>query len=361
MNKGKILGIILLLLLISGGAVYRFIIMEGGDEGGIIKRSPKKISINGYIGSEKSNFFSNEEVKKLLLKRYGLEINFRKAGSLEMIGMDHADKDFLWPSSQVALELYKSKHGGSVKSEIIFNSPIVLYSWETVVLALKAKDLTSLASEGHQEIDLKKIIDLVLSDTSWKEMGLDQLYNGVVITSTDPGKSNSGNLFAGLTANLLLGSTATLENLPEVLPDLKKMFLKQGMMEHSTGTLFERYLELGLGSFPLVVGYENQIVEFALQNPDFWPKVKGLMVLLYPNPTVFSEHPLIALTEGGERLITALSDEEIMDIAWRQHGFRTGITNDPSELGIQGIPDRITRIIRMPMPDVMEKIVEELQ
>lgn len=356
MGKGKLAGILILLMLVGAGIWFRF--FRGG---GNPLSSVEPVTVHGYIGSEKNDFLENEKVLSILDRRYGITIEFRKAGSIEMIDMDHSTMDYLWPSSQVALELYKSRHGGSVKSETIFNSPIVIYSWKPVAEALQQAGLVSLADGGHTEIDLTQLIHKSLEAVSWEELGVDQLYGNLVITSTDPARSNSGNLFSGLAANLLLGETASPTTLSEVLPEVKKLFLLQGMMEHSTGTLFNRYLELGMGSFPLVVGYENQIVEFALQNPDFWPEVKDLLILLYPAPTVFSEHPLIALTEGGERLIKALGDEEIMEIAWREHGFRTGITNDPSELGIEGVPDRVTRIIRMPMPEVMEMLITELE
>jgi len=40
--------------------------------------------------------------------------------------------------------------------------------------------------------------ELVLAEESWSALGLDALYGTVMLTSTDPMRSNSGNQFASL-------------------------------------------------------------------------------------------------------------------------------------------------------------------
>ena len=70
-------------------------------------------------------------------------------------------------------------------------------------------------------------------------------------------------------------------------------------MEHSSGDLFEQYLKTGMGAKPMIAGYENQMIEFAIENPNDWNMVKEQVAVLYPEPTVWSSHPLIALNEKG--------------------------------------------------------------
>lgn len=351
----RLIGVVVLVLIIGGAVAYQ--VTRGGGIAGPTE------TLRGYVGSEKSNFLDNPEVQRVLKNRHGIEIDYLRAGSIEMIDLNHGEMDFLWPSSQVALELYQMTHG-SVKSEIIFNSPIVFYSWEPVA--------TALASKGYAEdrggitylTDMPGLIDAVLSDTAWSDVGLESLFGAMTITSTDPTRSNSGNMFAGLAANLLANTVVDEATLDSVLPQLLSLFRRQGLMEHSTGTLYERYLELGMGSYPLIVGYENQIVEFSLQNPDLWEQVRDRMRIVYPVPTVWSSHPVIALTDAGGDLIQAMQDDEIQTLAWEEHGFRTGlagVVNDPSELGISGIPQDITQIMRMPTPQVMDRIINELK
>ena len=80
-------------------------------------------------------------------------------------------------------------------------------------------------------------------------------------------------------------------------------------------------------------------------------------------PTVWSSHPFIARTSDGKRLLEALKDPEIQEIAWTQHGFRSGLgaTSDPSAVGIASIPQDITAVVDMPSPAVMELILETLK
>lgn len=359
--KPRVIGIIMLVLIVGGALVYQFVLRDadGTSGGGLL--NPTVITLRGYIGSEKSGFLDNPDVQALLRRNHGIEVDYRRAGSIEMIDLSHDGMDFLWPSSQVALELYRLRGGTSEGSETIFSSPIVLYSWTEIADALASQGIVTRASGGHYEADVAQLLSLVQAGTQWSQVGLDQLFGNIVITSTDPTRSNSGNLFAGLVANLTYGGVVDESTLPQVIDDVTGVFRMQGFMEHSTGTLYEQYLTKGIGPYPLIVGYENQIVEFKLQNPALWEDVRDLMAILYPVPTVYSEHPLIALNENGERLIEALADPAIQELAWTQHGFRTGIENDPSELGITGIPTRVTQIIRMPVPAVMDSIINALQ
>jgi hypothetical protein len=111
------------------------------------------------------------------------------------------------------------------------------------------------------------------------------------------------------------------------------------------------------------VGYENQLVEFVLANPRSRNDILNSVCILYPLPTVWSSHPVIALTDKGERLIEALNDGEIQDLAWRMHGFRTGlmgVTQDPAALGVPNMASSIDSVIPLPTAAAMVRIVETL-
>ena len=55
--------------------------------------------------------------------------------------------------------------------------------------------------------------------------------------------------------------------------------------------------------------------------------------MLYPTPTVWSAHVMIALDENGQILLNAMQDEEVQDLAWKKHGFRTGNYGDIADSG----------------------------
>ena len=134
-------------------------------------------------------------------------------------------------------------------------------------------------------------------------------------------------------------------------------------MESSSSDIFSEFLKMGMGSKPLVVGYENQLLEFAAEKPDTWIKVKDDVIMLYPVPTVWSSHVLIALDEPAAGAIDALEDEEIQKLAWEKHGFRTGVSGDAADMsafdGI-GIEETVTQVGQMPNYRTMKKIIDYL-
>lgn len=58
-------------------------------------------------GGEKIGLLEDEAVQDVLERDYGLTLDYAKAGSLDMVTADHEGRDFLFPSSQTALEYYQ--------------------------------------------------------------------------------------------------------------------------------------------------------------------------------------------------------------------------------------------------------------
>jgi hypothetical protein len=350
--KGRIAGLVILVLIIACALAYQ----------SFLGPKPQKIVIDGYLGGEKSGLFEDERFTGAMLKKYAVSIHYKKAGSIDMISAPQEGMDYLFPSSYTALELYKQKYGSAYKrAEVVFNSPIVLYTRKTVAEALKKQGWVHTEGETHY-IDLVKLIDAVLADTKWSAIGLDELYGNIFVISTDPLKSNSGNMFAGLVANMLGGGEAASgESLKRTGGELKRFFSKPGYLESSSADLFNSFLKTGIGAKPVIVGYESQILEFSVRHPGDWKYVKDDIVVLYPEPTVWSAHPFIALTENGERVMDALLGEEIQALAWETHGFRTGIASGHAAnnaFDIQGVPGQVKKVIQLPNPDIMQKIMD---
>jgi hypothetical protein len=360
--RGKQLGTIIGILILAAVAIFAYVYSRGG--------ASSSVTVTGLLGGEKAGLFADEDVLKIMKNKYGLTIDWNKAGSIDMVKSYKAGPDFLFPSNQVALEMFKNDHASDLKgSEIIFNSPIVFYTWDRIADALTAKGIVRKNGDTYS-VDTAALIQLVNDGKTWDDIGANanhadsKLYGKATIISTDPTKSNSGNQFAGLYANLISGGVVNEGNLASALPQVKSFFQSLGYLEPSSGDLFEQYLKTGMGAKPIIVGYENQMIEFAEQNPQVWNQVKDRMRVLYPAPTVWSSHPLIALTDGGKKLLEALKDPEIQEIAWKKHGFRSGlaeIQNDTKALGLPGIPETIDAVIPMPTASIMDRIISALQ
>ena len=317
-------------------------------------------TLNGYLGGEKIGLFEDEEVRKLIRDKYKIEFQYAKAGSLDMVTADQTDKDYLFPSSQTALSYYQDLNGSTVKDEIIFNTPIVLYTHKSIVDALTEQGVISLQDNVYYA-DMPKLVELILDDTTWADIGLPELYGKISVDTTDPAKSNSGNMFAALLANVLNnGNTVDVTTVDSVLPQLKEIYVRLGYMETSSSDLFNQFLKMGVGAKPIIAGYESQLLEFACQNPDDYELLKDDIVIVYPSPTVWSTHMYIALDDAGKSGIDALMDAEVQSLAWEKHGFRTSSYTAVSELPVEHVAQTITRVMAVPEYAAMKKIIDAL-
>jgi len=348
--KEKKWGLIILLLVILGAGAYMF----------YQKQTPDNVAITGFIGGEKIPLVENEEFKTKVKKSYGLSMDYRKAGSLAMAETDTEGRDYLWPSSQLALELFRKNGGKDLQNEIVFNTPIVLYSRKLVVDSLIEEGVVRLDGDVHY-VDMVKLANLMKEEKTWADIGLGELYGPILVDTTDPNQSNSGNMFLGLLANALNGnktvSIATMDNVKE---DIERIYKQIGYMQTSSIDMFNQFLRQGVGSFPIIAGYESQLLEFSKLEPDMYQQIRDDVVILYPEPTVWSSHVYIALTEEGKVGLTALMDKEIQTLAWTEHGYRTIVagTENPDEFDVNGMAGQVTKIMQMPSIDVMQELME---
>jgi hypothetical protein len=324
------------------------------------------VTVSGLAGSEKIAFLENPKVVELLRKKYGLKIEVKKSGSVEMIHDPAIGHDFLWPASEINAEMYRENGAKSKSVESVFYSPIVFYSWDIVVQALQnpPNDLIAVEGDTYYLKSPDTLFKHILAGKTWKEIGLSQLFGNIVIKSTDPTKSNSGNMFAALLANSLNKNNVVTEtDFDSIRADMKSVFQRQGYMEHSSGVLFQHFVDQGVGAYPVVVGYENQLVEYSLQNRESLELIRDKIRILYPRPTVWASHPFIAITDKAVSLLKALQDHEIQRVAWEEHGFRSGgvgAKNDPKVFALIGLPASITSVMPTPNARTMTRIIEEL-
>lgn len=354
----SILGVVAL------GAVAFSMLDTGSLTRNLESRQPVDVSI--FYGGEKAALLQNPKIQNIIESRYKVALNATKAGSIEMATtLPTAGKDCIWPSNMVAVELARNSGKSVLSDETIFNSPLVLYAWADVADALIGAGVVTKRNDGFLTADVGKIGELVESEARWKEdLGLN-IYGRFKVFSTDPTKSNSGNIWSGLLATILNGgSTPTKADLPTVLPRVSGYFDAMGHMEASSGDIFQNFLKQGMGARPIIAGYENQMVEFLAENAALADNIRDRIRVLYPEPTIFASHPLISLTSTCDRLSEALQDPEVQALAWSDHGFRTGligIENNPADIAVATLPDTIQQVVPMPSADVMEEIIRAVE
>jgi hypothetical protein len=337
------------------------------DLSGVLQRATPReaVTVRMFVGGEKTALMANPKVAAILKDRYRITLDATRAGSIEMVTtLDTAAKDCLWPSTSVAVEMARTAGKTVLGDETIFNSPTVLYAWTEVADALGKAGVAKVGADGTLTADVRALGALISGGKRWKEdLGLN-VYGPFRVISTDPTKSNSGNIWAALLATSLnAGNTPTEADLPVLLPQLQAYFASMGLMETSSGDLFENFLKQGMGSRPIIVGYENQMVEFVTENDRYADLIKAKIKVIYPEPTIFASHPLISLTPACKRLAEALVDPELQQIAWAEHGFRTGligVTNDPALITVAKLPETVALVVPMPSAKVMTDIVRAL-
>jgi hypothetical protein len=358
-------GIVLVVVLIGAAAVFPSLTNFISES-----TPPETVRLECIIGSEKSGFLSNPEVQDILARDYAIEVSFRRMGSIEQVRTDITGIDCLWPSNTSALEIFRTENpalfdNGQAESEVIFNSPIVLYSWATIVEALEAQGFIY-EENGHYNIDSDRLIETMVTERpTWQDLGVDELFGSFNIITTDPTRSNSGNMFYALIANMMLGGEiATADTIDSILPEIKAYYDAQGRLEESSGFLFEQYIITGMGAHPIIANYESLILEFLIENPDQSESIQEQIRVIYPKPTVWSSHPLIALSGNGQVLLDALKDERLQQIAWEQHGFRSGlagIVNDPASFNLDGLASDITSVIPLPRSEAILEMLDYLE
>lgn len=393
MDKKKIIGIsifIFLILLIVG-------INTLSNDKGFTNLKTVYVA----TGGGKEDFLADEEVLKILKKKYKLNVIFdtwsngktitkpliresvnlgnesiiKRIQNKEDISINTSGVskyDALFTSDQRFYDYYKlapNKENNEadrytvIAGSLTLNTPIVIYSWKEVVNAFINEGIVTLEDNVYYITDMNKLIDYILNNKKWSDVGLNELYGNINIASTDPVSSSPGATYYGLLLSILSGGQIEDATLEDNLARLKQFYQKSGYMNNTPADLFERYLKTGMGGEPIIVDYEKSIIDFANSNPTGFNQVKNDIVILYPKPTIWNSHCFMAFTENGKKLYEAFMDKEIEQIAWEKYGFRTGITGgtyDVSKLVI-GIPQNITSTVTSLKMDYYNKLIEYLK
>ena len=126
----------------------------------------------------------------------------------------------------------------------------------------------------------------------WSDVGLPQLYGSVIRGHHRPGQVQLRQYVRRAVGQHPLRRLRGGRRQPagDRCPGCQALFQKLGYMESSSSDLFDQFLKTGMGAKPLIAGYESQLLEFAVQDPETWEQIKGDIVMVYPTPTVWSSH-----------------------------------------------------------------------
>jgi hypothetical protein len=335
--------------------------------------TPPVTVVQGLGGNLKVAFLGHPEVQRILRDDFGLEIEFRGGATTEIACPSdphaHDEIDFLWLGEQSQIPIYEKCMSRDDDWDNIFLSPMVIYSWADIIDALVQEGVARQDASGAYFVDMPKLLALLESDKTWKDIGFPHQPNQVKVYPTDPDGSSSGRSFAALLGNTMnCLQVVDSSTIATVLSSIFDYYQEIGYLEPSSKDMFESYMTQGMGGRPMVALIESQISEYLYDykqshtEAEYQAEVKKIqdnVRMLYPEPTVWTAHPVVARTELGERVMKALLDPRLQALGWEVSGFRpavSGVGIDMTQSAVPGILPQIDSVIDMPGEAAMELI-----
>lgn len=362
--------------ILKGVIAFIAVIIIGITISVMMKSKNDVVTVIGAVGGGKENFLADPDILAILHDKYNISLKVDSWSNNKLIKAPIETKenkgyDFVFFSDERFYEYYKKPAVGdeaprikTLKSQIVLSTPIVIYSWDSICETLINNDIVEKNEDTYFIVDMPKLLSYIENSTKWSDLGINDIYGKINISSTDPVTSSPGATYYGLLASIMNDGYVDENNIENVLPKLKDFYKLSGFMNNTPADLFDLYLRMGKGAYPMIVDYEKSIVDFANKNPDGFSKVKDKIRILYPNPTIWNSHCIMSFTEKGTSYVDALNDPEIQKIAWEKYGFRTGIVGgqyDVKSVPVQGIPQEIISVTKSLQKEIYDMIIEALK
>ena len=343
---GKKLPLIIGAVLVIAAIAIGIVVIGGKGSGG-----GAAVTINCIGGSEKQELMADPQVTKILHDKYHLVVNYTPQGSYDQVQLSTADLksrgiDCLWPSSASAQSVFEKLHSASsdfpgYKAATVLQSPEVVYAGPEGTKILLAQGVVQQRSGRYYIVNMKKLLDKYVLNKpviTWNgkppNLGATTIAGPVNISSTDPATSNSGFTLTQLELTIIATDnpyqSPDLQQARNALPEVHALYKSQGLQASSSDSGFDQWLLQG-GELhaPLYAGYESQIIGKTVAYAGDAAALKQLqdnVRILYPEPTIYADHPILALDANAAKFILAMQDPDIQKIAWEDYGFRSGVS-----------------------------------
>lgn len=345
------------LVLVGVAAAVFWSSARKGEQDQASARLSARETVRVVSGSEKMALLEDPRFVAVMEKK-GLVIEARKSGSREIATRaDLTSFDVAFPAGQPAA----AKIRDTVKtlgSETVLVTPMAVASWQPIAEILQANGIIRETAGTWWIGDMDKLFKLMREDKRWRDLPGNSTFavgKSILVSTTNVSTSNSAAQFLALASYLANGRdmVTDADTARRLAAGIAPMFTKQGFQEQSSAGPFEDYLSIGMGKVPLVWIYESQFFEQALRGT-----LKPGMVLLYPQPTIFSKHVVVALSDAGLRFAQAFKDPEVMAIA-ADYGFRVeGNDSLKTKLATRNlVVPEIIDVADAPVHDILETMI----
>jgi hypothetical protein len=323
------------------------------------------------VGSENVSFFQDSRVQAIFKHTYRYDVQVTGFGSRQMADVDIGRYDGFVPSSSVAAQQMVSAHPplhGRYPPYPLFSSPLAIATYQPVAACLRRLGIAYQDSSGIWWFKVQAYLQAVqdVPQSQWSDCGgaLASLHRVILLTTTNPQCSNSGEMFVADASYVANGGTVqSISAAVKIGRELAPMISGQGYMENTTDNLFQDYLSQGMDYSPMVLIYESEFVGEEITAPR---KMAPGMMLMYPTPDIFSKRTLIARDPRGAAIGRILSNNpQLAKLAQQSYGFRDSTPQQFQQtMGRFRIFGRKITVptqfapASAPMPDILEKIID---
>jgi len=239
--------------------------------------------------------------------------------------------DCIWPGSITGVEYFQTKQPNVDirKSAVIFQTPIVLFTWQELLPELEEAGLVYAQNDVYF-LRMQPLVDAMTAEKLWNDIGVG-IPGYVRVESTDPASSSSGTLWLEMIGNFLVPgddrggkvlTSADLQADPAILQSLYTYWENQGLQVDTTSKLFDKFISSGAG-MPAIVAYESSFIDWYEDQSDNMKAQAARIVGLYPEITINSDHTLLSLSPACDPLVEAFAnDAQLQELGWIKHGMR---------------------------------------
>jgi ABC-type Fe3+ transport system substrate-binding protein len=257
-----------------------------------------KVTIDFLYTTEKEAWLKSA-VEEFQRQQPDIAVNLQPTGSIESVRnlAEGAAKPTIWsPADEAAINLLDTEwtlsrgHSliekkGDLAPQPLVVTPLVVIAWEERAKLLSAR--------GEGPADFKTLHALAMSPKGWTSVGGPSEWGYVKLGHTAPNSSNSGLQTLILMAYSYTGKRSNLRS-ADILDDKFQKWMKEietavGKFGTSSGTYMKEMVLYGPSKYDIIFNYESVAIGFMAAAEGRW----GNLSVFYPNPTLWSNHPLV--------------------------------------------------------------------
>jgi hypothetical protein len=282
---------------------------------------------------------------KKLADVYNMHVTVVKVSTFDVKNYDKLKElDCFWPGSATAyLDFDAVHHDMILDHETEFRTFAMFFTRRDIFLPdLLKYRVVNQQPDGRYIMKMYPSLMAMKAHETWAQFLSEQAKaNGIPFTEADwmklkvnvqysaPEDSSGGLQTLFLMANYLVpggqdgGLVVTKEDLPGIMPFLIDNWNAQPLQDKRSPDWFNTYLGKS-GSIPLAASSESLYIGWANALAPANKASAKLIVGIYPEYTVSTDHVLIAFTKPAVQLVNIFrTDKELQQLAWSQFGMRT--------------------------------------